>query len=681
MALFDFLKFRKDKQGKKVAEAQQQIVSLQEAVFSLEKEKEELISQVQQLKIQINESTKEFDFWEAQKEKAKNDLNNIQSTYDKLSYLLQTSTTKIRCMRSSSDGKLTDFNSEYLVALDANDFNELSSFNELKEESEALTQKKNMCDEALRKIESTTRILKDENETLQQQHILLQQQVSDEESKRDELKSHNENLKKQIVVQSHELYYLQNNKEKAKQTILMELDDKVQEKEENIENLNKELKEIQTQIDFAICELKNIKMAKGTDVSSITMLNENPTKEEIEEIAKKYEILRCRYYLVKPWMDKYEKDLELAKSNLDLFIQERRNEIRQELIHELYQKSSQCESSMLRHLSSSAEVADIEEIRNQLKIHKHTIKKNLPINRYGEEYVISYSAHPIYQMCNIFMQLNIVNIIKDMKLSDWETIKMKIAALISNINSVLFYTDTKINEEYLNSIYHYMEAKYLIIQKQEKEREEREAQREYERAIKKALKDEEKAQETLEKKKRELAEEQAQENILKLQEQIQDLEKALREARELKERAMSMAQQTKIGFVYVISNIGSFGKDVYKIGMTRRLNPMERVLELSNASVPFPFDVHTFIYSEDAPALEAELHRRFDDRKINSINYRKEYFHVTLDEIKNALSEKGVHADFIDEPDAFQYRESVLKNNTNSYTRLSSRQAPILKQQ
>ena len=126
---------------------------------------------------------------------------------------------------------------------------------------------------------------------------------------------------------------------------------------------------------------------------------------------------------------------------------------------------------------------------------------------------------------------------------------------------------------------------------------------------------------------------------------------------------MSMAQQTKIGYVYVISNIGSFGKDVYKIGMTRRLDPMERVLELSNASVPFPFDVHTFIYSEDAPALEADLHKRFDAKKVNSINYRKEYFHVTLDEIKAALEEKGVDAQFVDEPDAFQYRECMMKHN------------------
>ena len=256
-----------------------------------------------------------------------------------------------------------------------------------------------------------------------------------------------------------------------------------------------------------------------------------------------------------------------------------------------------------------------------------------------------------------------------MKYSDWETIKMKVSTLISNIDHLLMsYTDTHFDDDYLKSVYNYIEAKYLVVQKQEEEREEREAQREYERAIKKALKDEEKAQEALEQKKREIAEAQTQEKIQKLQEQIQGLEKALVEARELRERAMSMAQQTKIGYVYVISNIGSFGKDVYKIGMTRRLDPMERVLELSNASVPFPFDVHTFIYSEDAPSLEADLHRRFDAKKVNSINYRKEYFHVTLDEIKAALKEKGVDAQFVDEPDAFQYRESRLKNRNDLST-------------
>ena len=382
------------------------------------------------------------------------------------------------------------------------------------------------------------------------------------------------------------------------------------------------------------------------------------------EAVKMYNILRLRYSLIKGWMDKYEKDIELAKSNLDAYINDNRKEMHDEIMHELFQRASQCESTMLRGLSSFVENADIEEIRNQLKIHKHIIQRGLTVTT--EDYIISYPSHPIYTMCEDFIQLNIANIIKEMKFSDWESIKMKAMTLISRISDILFqYGQVTFDADYLNSVYNYLEAKYLVIQKQEiereKEREEREAQREYERAIKKALKDEEKAQVALEKKKRELADEQTQEKILKLQEQIQGLEKALVEARELKERAMSMAQQTKIGYVYVISNIGSFGKDVYKIGMTRRLDPMERILELSNASVPFPFDVHTFIYSEDAPALEADLHRRFDDRKVNSINYRKEYFHVTLDEIKAVLKENGVEATFVDEPNAFQYRECLLR--------------------
>lgn len=126
----------------------------------------------------------------------------------------------------------------------------------------------------------------------------------------------------------------------------------------------------------------------------------------------------------------------------------------------------------------------------------------------------------------------------------------------------------------------------------------------------------------------------------------------------------------KAGYVYVISNIGSFGKDVYKIGMTRRLEPMDRVDELGSASVPFNFDVHAMIFSDDAPALEAALHRAFEDKKLNMINKRREFFNVTLDEIEAVIKanfDKTV--DFVREPDAEQYRESLLiketQNNNN----------------
>lgn len=121
------------------------------------------------------------------------------------------------------------------------------------------------------------------------------------------------------------------------------------------------------------------------------------------------------------------------------------------------------------------------------------------------------------------------------------------------------------------------------------------------------------------------------------------------------------AANQKAGYVYVISNIGAFGPDVYKIGMTRRLDPTERVDELGDASVPFNFDVHAMIFSDDAPALEAALHRAFADRKLNFVNTRREFFRVTLDEIKAVVKanfDKTV--EFIDVPPAEQYRQSLL---------------------
>ena len=664
MALFDFLKSKSDKQSENVAELQQQIISLQEEVASVEKKKEHLQSQVEELEKQANQRTIEIDSLEVHKVKIEKEVDSMQSKYDRLFSLLQTSTNKVRSLVSSTEGSLADFDSCYLIALDENDFNELSSYYELKAENDSLILQKKECEQELRRVESATKILEDKSATLQHQFSSLQEQISTEELKRVELGNQIIELEKQVVSQKNELYGLQHNKDKLKQEVYREFDEKIESKEEDLEFLENRLRETQDRINFAVCELKNIKTVKDSDFSM--SWNDNPTKEEKEVIVEKYNVLQLRYNLIKTWMDKYEKDIEQAKSDLDSYTKEHRNEIRNELIHELYQRTSQCESSMLRHLTSHVENADVEAIREELKFHNHIIKKGLLV-RSDEDYsLVKYPLNPIYNMIEDFIQLNIADIVKEMKFSDWETIKMKASTVISNVQSILLgYTQVSFDSSYLNSVYNYLEAKYIAIQKQEmereKEREEREAQREYERAIKKALRDEEKAQEALEQKKREIAEAQTHEKIQKLQEQIQGLEKALVDARELRERAMSMAQQTKIGYVYVISNIGSFGKDVYKIGMTRRLDPMERVLELSNASVPFPFDVHTFIYSEDAPALEADLHRRFDAKKVNSINYRKEYFHVTLDEIKAALEEKGVDAQFVDEPDAFQYRESLVK--------------------
>lgn len=138
-----------------------------------------------------------------------------------------------------------------------------------------------------------------------------------------------------------------------------------------------------------------------------------------------------------------------------------------------------------------------------------------------------------------------------------------------------------------------------------------------------------------------------------LVQQLQKIDQAFKDVdyREANQRA---------GYVYVISNIGAFGENVYKIGMTRRLDPMERVDELGDASVPFDFDVHAMIFSEDAPKLEAALHNAFADRKLNFVNQRREFFRVTLDEIKavvRANFDKTV--EFEDFPPAEQYRQSL----------------------
>jgi hypothetical protein len=146
---------------------------------------------------------------------------------------------------------------------------------------------------------------------------------------------------------------------------------------------------------------------------------------------------------------------------------------------------------------------------------------------------------------------------------------------------------------------------------------------------------------------------------VKLEAQLRELNVKLVEAEEKSMKAISMAQQTKKGHVYIISNIGSFGEEVYKIGLTRRLDPNERVRELGDASVPFPFDVHAVLASDDAPALETALHRRFVERQVNKVNKRKEFFRVNLTELRKAADELGLETSWTLSAEAAQYRETL----------------------
>ncbi len=231
------------------------------------------------------------------------------------------------------------------------------------------------------------------------------------------------------------------------------------------------------------------------------------------------------------------------------------------------------------------------------------------------------------------------------------------------------YKNARIQEEYLDA--RIEELKWAVAVQNLKEktreeqraireqiREEQKARREIERAIKQAEREEELVNKAIARIKKQYDGVSEAERA-KLEGELRELNVKLIEAEEKSRKAISMAQQTKKGHVYIISNIGSFGEDVYKIGLTRRLDPQERVRELGDASVPFPFDVHAVLASDDAPALETALHRRFVERQVNKVNKRKEFFRVNLTELKRAADELALETSWTLSAEAAQYRETL----------------------
>lgn len=255
--------------------------------------------------------------------------------------------------------------------------------------------------------------------------------------------------------------------------------------------------------------------------------------------------------------------------------------------------------------------------------------------------------------------------------------KINDAFVLVNFNGKAFrnaritreFHEAKIEELRLAVILQELKALELEEQREIREqiREEERARREFEKAIKEAEKEEQTLKKLIEKAQSQVAKANEDQKLL-FEEKLRELEEKLVQAEEKNQRAISMAQQTRRGNVYIISNIGSFGEDVFKIGMTRRLEPLDRVKELGDASVPFEFDVHAMIYSDDAPALERQLHRKFLTAQLNKINPRKEFFRLSLNELKSFVDEIGIETKWTLKAEARQYRETLkleeeMKNN------------------
>lgn len=200
----------------------------------------------------------------------------------------------------------------------------------------------------------------------------------------------------------------------------------------------------------------------------------------------------------------------------------------------------------------------------------------------------------------------------------------------------------------------------------ELEREERRVQKEIEEKRKALVKEQKKYQQALDDARKQLSSASGDDKVA-LEEKIAELTGNLGEVAKGIEDVDYREANIRAGYVYIISNVGSFGDGVYKIGMTRRLEPMDRIRELGDASVPFGFDVHALIFSDDAPSLETALHHEFAERKLNLVNQRREFFRCSLDEIKEAvLKNYDKTVEFVDFPDAEQYRTSEKMRESTS---------------
>jgi Domain of unknown function (DUF4041)/T5orf172 domain len=274
------------------------------------------------------------------------------------------------------------------------------------------------------------------------------------------------------------------------------------------------------------------------------------------------------------------------------------------------------------------------------------------------------------------------------KYNNIQTMESRIRKCYDDLNRLSTTTHCEITAQFLDLKLDELCLTHEFQEKKQEEQEEQRVIREQMREEEKALRELEKAKQDAEKEERQYQDalEKARSALeaatgqahVKLNQQIEELQKRLIEAEANKQRATSQAQMTKSGHVYIISNIGSFGDDVYKIGMTRRLQPMDRVKELGDASVPFPFDVHAMISCQNAPALESRLHKCFQDRRLNKANERKEFFRVSLEEVVQAVEQIDRELDvcnsevkFTKIAEATDYRKTLAQEREFQHRKVS----------
>ncbi len=485
--------------------------------------------------------------------------------------------------------------------------------------------------------------IKNINEQYSQKEIEINKKLND-------YKSENEQSLKKI----NELNLSLNNANKE----IHRLKELISPDAKKIEELKKSFQEIKD-------EIKNLNNIKDIKTKELKKVEEKATKELENNISKLKE--------ERSFLQKDISNLNFRKLEKEKAIEELNNEII-ELRDEVLLQSFSLYKPQYDFVNSAQYKYKLDDIRED---QKNMIRQDQAVLG-ATNWTVNNDARKGKKMVNDTKKLLLrafnsecEYVISKVRYNNFDTCLKRIKkasetisklGVVMNISIHNRYYELKVQELRLALEYQQMKQREKEEQQElrARMREEARIQREIEAERKKAEKEKQHYLNALKEAQKQLAEctDEAQRNALaekldEMQTQVSKIDKNLADIdyREANQR---------VGYVYVISNIGSFGENIYKIGMTRRLNPQERVDELGNASVPFNFDVHAMIFSKDAPALENALHHAFDDRKVNMVNKRREFFNVSLDEIEKVVKENfDGSVEFEKTALAEQYRESL----------------------
>lgn len=470
-----------------------------------------------------------------------------------------------------------------------------------------------------------------------------------------------ENIGNEIVNQKEELELLKIEVEVYKLDV-------EEEKKTICAEAEKEVKDVETKCQKHIDELSRKINKKNEELEDVT--------KKLNDMERKY-AERKRNHKRDSWqLDQLQCDLRRARMEIAELDKEKKEvEFLKEEKEELEKVVSEYNMVDTINISEVAETPKYEfansslckdalkDVRNKQEV---MLKDGTAIIS-STEWTVGGSKVKGRKMVNdtIKMMIKSFNsgcdhVIGSLKYNTYDSSLNKIEKLFAEINRL-----NATNQIFISNVYKRLKIDELDLAF--KYAEMKEEEKEEQRIIREQMREEAKRREELENMRKKIEKEQKHyenelaralekqkdaELIRKLREKIAELENGKKDV----EKAEATV---KAGYVYIISNEGSFGEDVYKIGTTRRLNPFDRVDELGNASVPFRFDVHAMIFSEDCFELETKLHKIFDAKRVNKVNKRKEFFNVSLDEIVEVVNNQlGLNVEFTLEAIAKEYKES-----------------------